>query len=191
MNVSSRSLLAAALAVSLSLGSVVQAQTNDAPQSDRAAPMSSAKSNAPDAKFVEMASAAGLAEIDLGKLGASQGQSDAVKTFGQQMVDDHTKANDELKTIASSKSIPVSTAPMANDAKAATMIGSKQGAEFDSAFKKKMVADHEKAVKLFTKESTSGKDPELKAFASKTLPTLQHHLQMAQQLPSSSSNMGK
>jgi len=176
---------ALSLALTLSLAGVASAQSNNSAQADRAAPNPSAMTNAPDAKFVEVASAAGLAEVALGKLGAEKGQSDDVKTFGQQMVDDHTKANDELKTIASGKSIPVSQLPMASDTKAAAMIGNKTGPEFDAAFKKKMVADHEKVVKLFTKESTSGKDPDLKAFASKTLPTLQHHLQEAKALPAS------
>lgn len=174
--------LALALALALGAAGTALAQTNEA-QADRAAPNPSTQTRAPDAKFVEAASASGLAEVALGKLGVQQGQSQEVKTFSQQMVDDHTKANDELKTIAGGKSIPVSTLPMADDAKAATMIANKQGAAFDAAFKKKMVADHEKAVKLFSKESTSGKDPDLKAFATKTLPTLQHHLEMARQLP--------
>ncbi|WP_369928988.1 DUF4142 domain-containing protein [Xanthomonas sp. NCPPB 2632] len=174
--------LALALALSVGATGMASAQTNEA-QSDRAAPNPSTMTNAPDAKFVEAASAAGLAEVSLGKLGAQQGQSQEVKAFGQQMVDDHGKANDELKTIADGKSIPVSTMPMAPDAKAAAMIAKKQGADFDAAFKKKMVADHEKAVMLFTKESTAGKDPDLKAFATKTLPTLKHHLEMAKQLP--------
>lgn len=174
--------LALALALAVGTTGMAFAQTNEA-QADRAAPNPATMTNAPDAKFVEAASAAGLAEVSLGKLGAQQGQSQDVKAFGQQMVDDHTKANDELKTIAAGKSIPVSTLPMAQDAKAATMIAKKQGAAFDAAFKKKMVADHEKAVMLFTKESKGGKDPDLKAFATKTLPTLQHHLEMAKQLP--------
>jgi putative membrane protein len=99
------------------------------------------------------------------------------------MVDDHTKAGDELKTIAAGKSIPASTAPMPADAEAAAMIGKKDGAAFDAAFRTKMVADHEKVIKLFTTESTSGKDADLKAFATKTLPTLRHHLEMARHLP--------
>lgn len=175
-------LLALSLAMSCAFAGTALAQTNEA-QSDRAAPTPSARSNAPDAKFVEAASAAGLAEVALGQLGASQGQSTEVKAFGQKMVEDHSKANDELKTIASGKSIPVSMAPMASDTKAAAMIGKKQGAGFDAAFKKKMVADHEKVIKLFTTESTSGKDADLKAFAAKMLPDLKGHLQMAQQLP--------
>jgi len=67
------------------------------------------------------------------------------------------------------------------------MIGKKDGAAFDTAFKNKMVADHQKVIKLFTQESTGGKDPDLKAFATKTLPTLQHHLEMAKQLPAGKS----
>lgn len=172
----SRTLRLAAV-VSLSFCGVALAQ---APS-----PASSSKAAAPDASFVKMASAAGLAEVSLGKLGAEKGKSDEVKTFGQTMVDDHTKAGDELKTIAAAKSIPVSSGPMPADAKAAATIEKKDGAAFDAAFKTKMVADHEKVIKLFTQESTAGKDPELKSFAAKTLPTLQHHLEMAKQLPSS------
>ena len=172
----SRSLCLAA-ALSLSFCGAVFAQ----------APSPAPASKAPDAAFVKMASAAGLAEVSLGKLGADKGTSSDVKTFGQTMVDDRTKAGDELNTIAAGKSIPVSTAPMPADTKAADMIGKKDGAAFDTAFKNKMVADHQKVIKLFTQESTGGKDPDLKAFATKTLPTLQHHLEMAKQLPAGKS----
>jgi putative membrane protein len=171
-NSPSRALVLAA-AVSLFFGGTTLAQTAS----------SASPSATPDATFVKQASAAGLAEVSLGQLGAEKGTSQDIKTFGQTMVDDHTKAGDELKTIAAGKSIPVSTAPMPADAQAAAVIGKKDGAAFDAAFKTKMVADHEKVIKLFTIESTSGKDAELKAFATKTLPTLQHHLEMARQLP--------
>jgi putative membrane protein len=136
-----------------------------------------------DASFVKAASAAGLAEVKLGNLATQNGGSDDVKTFGKTMVDDHTAAGDELKTIATGKSIPVSSEPMPADAKAADMMAKKNGAAFDKAFKQKMVMDHQKVIKLFTTESTSGKDADLKAFATKTLPTLKHHLEMAQNLP--------
>jgi putative membrane protein len=175
-------LLAASIAVALSLVGTVSAQTNEA-QSQRAAPTPSSITNAPDAKFVEAASAAGLAEVSLGQLGHEKGQSEEVKAFGQTMVEDHSKANDELKTIAAGKSIPVSTEPMAADTKAAAVIGNKSGTAFDAAFKERMVSDHEKVVKLFSKEAASGKDADLKSFAAETLPTLQHHLEMAKQLP--------
>jgi len=182
MTTLSKCMFATSLAMALACGGALHAQTNPA-QAERAAPAPSAKSNAPDAFFVQEASASGLAEVNLGKLGANQGQSSAVKTFGQQMVDDHTKANEELKTIASGKSIEVSAMPPPDSAKAAVAMAKLSGNEFDSAFKQRMVKDHEKAVKLFSKESSSGKDPELKAFATKTLPTLQHHLELARQLP--------
>lgn len=168
----SRALVLAA-AVSLFFGVTTLAQT----------PSTVSSSATPDATFVKQASAAGLAEVSLGKLGAEKGTSEDIKTFGQTMVDDHTKAGDELKTIAAGKSIPASTAPMPADAEAAAMIGKKDGAAFDAAFRTKMVADHEKVIKLFTTESTSGKDADLKAFATKTLPTLRHHLEMARHLP--------
>ncbi|KJV34742.1 DUF4142 domain-containing protein [Luteibacter yeojuensis] len=136
-----------------------------------------------DASFVKAASAAGLAEVKLGKLATENGGSDDVKTFGKNMVDDHAAAGEELKTIAAGKSIPVSSEPMPADAKVADQMAGQKGAAFDMAFKKKMVADHQKVIKLFTRESTNGKDADLKAFATKTLPTLKHHLEMAQKLP--------
>ena|ERR1700744_2444697 len=177
----SRTLLAIALGLTLACGSAL-AQTNAA-QSERAAATPSARTNAPDAAFVEKASAAGLAEVTAGKTATEKSQSDEVKTFGQQMVDDHTKAGDELKSIAQSKGMTVSSAPMASDTKAIASMSNLSGAAFDSAFKKKMVADHEKVIALFKKESASGSDADLKAFATKTLPTLQHHLEMAKALP--------
>jgi putative membrane protein len=176
---SSRSIVFSA-ALALAMCGVTASQANDVPPTADGSTMSTAA----DTSFVKTASAAGLAEVSLGKLAATKGQSDATKAFGQTMVDDHTKAGDELKNLASTKSIPVSTAPMPADADAATAIGEKQGAEFDAAFKAKMVADHEKVIKLFSNEASSGKDRDLKAFAAKTLPTLQHHLEMAKQLPS-------
>jgi len=136
-----------------------------------------------DAAFVKAASAAGLTEVNLGNLATQKGGSDDVKTFGKTMVTDHTLAGDELKAIASKKSLPVSSEPMPADAKAAEEMGKKSGAAFDQVFRQKMVADHQKAIKLFTTESTTGKDADLKAFATKTLPTLKHHLEMAQNLP--------
>jgi putative membrane protein len=181
-NLSSCLLSAAIMAASF--GGVATAQTNPSAQSDRAAsPTASARSDAPDAKFVVTASAAGMAEVALGKLGAAQGGSSEVKAFGQQMVTDHTKANDELKSIASAKGLPLAPTPPPSDTKAAAIMSKKSGAEFDADFKTRMVADHKKVVTLFEKEAKSGDDPELKAFASKTLPILQHHLEMAQQLP--------
>lgn len=180
MNRMPRRLLAAALAAAVVLPAAVMAQDH---------PASSSVAAAPDAPFVQKASASGLAEVALGQLGSSQGSSADTKAFGAQMVKDHSAANDELKSIASGKNMTVAAEPMPADQKAAAAMGKKSGADFDKAFAKKMVADHQKAVALFTKESSSGKDPELKAFATKTLPTLKEHLEMAKKLPGGSGGM--
>jgi putative membrane protein len=137
----------------------------------------------PDATFVKKASAGGLAEVKLGNIGATVGTEASVKTFGQQMVSDHTEANDKLKSIATSKGLKVATAPMPADEQAAKKISSLKGDAFNTAFATKMVADHKKTIALFQTEADSGKDPELKAFATDTLPKLKHHLEMAQALP--------
>lgn len=180
MNRMPRRLLVAALAAAVALPAAVVAQ-------DR--PASSNVAAAPDAAFVQKASASGLAEVALGQLGSSQGNSADTKAFGAQMVKDHTAANNELKSIAGGKNMSMATTPTPADEKAATAMSKKTGDDFDKAFAKKMVADHQKAVALFTKESTSGKDPELKAFATKTLPTLKEHLEMAKKLPGGSGGM--
>lgn len=135
-----------------------------------------------DAQFVKMAGASGAAEVALGKLGSTNGKSGDVQSFGRQMVTDHTAANDKLTAIAAKKGASVGS-PTAEDSKAIEQLGQLKSTDFDRAFAKKMVADHKKAVALFEKESKQGKDSDLKAFATETLPTLKHHLQMAEQLP--------
>lgn len=135
-----------------------------------------------DMKFAMMAAMGGMEEVEMGKLAAEKGASDEVRQFGQRMVDDHTKANQELMQIASSKGM---TLPAALDPKHhADMqkISALSGDAFDKAYVKMMVNDHKKDVGEFQKESMSGADPELKAFATSTLPTLQEHLRMIQRI---------
>jgi len=124
----------------------------------------------------------GMAEVELGRLATEKASSNDVKMFGQRMVDDHSKANDELKMLAQSKSI---TLPAAADAKHKAThdrLAKLSGAAFDRAYAQAMLADHRQAVASFKKESQSGNDPDLKAFATKTLPTLQDHLKMAEDI---------
>jgi putative membrane protein len=125
----------------------------------------------------------GLMEVELGRVAAQKGTSDAVKQFGQRMVDDHSKANEELMTLASSKGITLPTTLDDKHQKQLTKMSAMSGAEFDRAYSKNMLSDHKKDVSEFEKESTRATDPDLKAFAAKTLPTLQQHLQLAQALP--------
>jgi len=133
-----------------------------------------------DNGFVTKAAQGGMAEVELGRLAKDHAASDAVKQFGQMMVDDHSKANDELKDLAGKKGI---TLPTSVDAKhQATMdrLSKLNGAEFDRAYMREMVSDHRTDVNEFRRESQRGSDPDVKAWAGKTLPTLEHHLQTAE-----------
>ena len=142
-----------------------------------------------DRDFIMDAAMGGMMEVELGKVAAQKGTSDAVKQFGQRMVDDHSKANSELMTLASSKGITLPTELDQKHRDQVTKMSNMSGAEFDRAYSKMMLSDHQKDVSEFEKESTKGADADLKAFASKTLPTLQEHLQMAKALnPGSGSN---
>jgi putative membrane protein len=171
----------------------------------------------------------GMMEVELGKIATQKAMRDEVKQFGQRMVDDHSKANDELMQLASSKGITINhsmgtgSSGTAPDARATgtstqttsstgqttsskTMSGQSStassdeakmmkkhqdmiskmsalsGAEFDRKYMDDMVKDHQKDVSAFERESTAGSDPDLKAWAAKTLPTLREHLQMARDI---------
>ena len=129
-----------------------------------------------DAKFAMKAAQGGMAEVKLGQLAADKATSPDVKAFGQQMVDYHTKANNDLKSTAESDNM---TLPSDVDAKQQAMydkLSKMSGTEFDKAYVKDMVKDHEEDVKEFQKEASSGTDPKIKDFASTTLPVLQGHL---------------
>ena len=150
--------------------------------------------NSKDHDFIMEAAMGGLMEVELGRVAAQKGTSEAVKQFGQRMVDDHSKANTELMTLAQSKGITLPTTLDDKHRSELTKISAMTGAEFDRAYSKMMLSDHKKDVSEFEKQSTRGTDPDLKAFATQTLPTLQEHLQMAKALPgnegSGNSNSG-
>jgi len=133
-----------------------------------------------DNTFVTKAAEGGLAEVELGKLATEKASSDQVKQFGQRMVDDHSKANDELKTLAQQKNITLPTSISAKDKAERDRLAKLSGAAFDRAYMSAMLSDHKKDVSEFRVESTSGKDADIKAFAAKTLPTLEEHLKLAQ-----------
>ena len=135
---------------------------------------------ASDTMFVKNAAKGGLAEVELGQLAADHASSDEVKKFGQRMVTDHGKANDELKSLAQKKSITLPTEIDAKDKAFHDRLAKLTGAAFDRAYMQHMLADHRKDVNEFKHESTAGKDPDVKEWASKTLPTLEEHLKLAQ-----------
>jgi putative membrane protein len=135
-----------------------------------------------DSTFVTKAAQAGSAEVKLGQLAQDKGSNQAVKDFGAQMVKDHTDAGNELKTTASGKGLSVPDSPNAKQQATYDRLSKLSGAQFDRAYASAMVKDHVEAVAEFRKESQSGQDSDIKAFAAKTLPTLEHHLEMAKDM---------
>jgi putative membrane protein len=137
-----------------------------------------------DTDFVKEASSGGMAEVELGKLAQQKARSQAVKDFGSHMVTDHSKANDELKAVAARKGMPVSSTIGVKEKAVKLKLEALSGDTFDKSYMSSMVKDHQDDIAAFQKEADSGTDPEVKAFASKTLPTLREHLSMAQKVAS-------
>lgn len=136
-----------------------------------------------DVKWMQEAAQAGIAEVEAGKLATAQGKRDDVRSFGKQMVQDHGRANDELKAIAMRKGVTLPDKADDKHIKAATKLSGLNGDKFDEEYIASAgVDDHTDAEKLFKKGSSDLKDADLKAFAQKTLPAVQHHLQMAKDM---------
>jgi putative membrane protein len=134
--------------------------------------------------FVKTAAQDGMTEVELGKLALSKSSNDEVKQFAQKMVQDHGQADQQLASLAQSKGLTVPTKLDAKHAAMVKMLSAKSGAAFDSAYAKHMAKGHTQAVALFEAASKSS-DPDLAAFAQKTLPTLQEHEQLAENLRAS------
>jgi putative membrane protein len=134
-----------------------------------------------DEKFAMAAAKGGLLEVKLGELAQSNGSSQEIKLLGQMMQEDHSKANAELKTLALSKGILLPNSLDPEGQKKYDELAKMKGEEFDKAYSKFMVKDHKKDIKMFKKEANSGSDSQMKEWASKTLPKLEHHLEMSKQ----------
>jgi putative membrane protein len=146
-----------------------------------AQPATAQMSQKPDQKFVREATMGGNAEVELGKMAADKAANPQVKAFGQRMADDHSKAGDELVSLANRKQISVSIEMDAKEKALRDRLMKLNGAAFDRAYMSAMVRDHEEDVRAFETESRSGNDPDVKAWAAKTLPTLQEHLRLARE----------
>lgn len=132
-------------------------------------------------KFASNAAQGGMAEVELGRLATQRAGDPSVREFGARMVADHTRANSELKSIAAKKGIQL-PADLTSDQKSEMdKLSKMSGAEFDKEYMSTMLKDHQDDVKDFETQSKDGNDVDIKQFAGKTLPTLQQHLQMAQQ----------
>jgi putative membrane protein len=138
--------------------------------------------SSPDGKFAAAAASGGMAEIKLGKLAQQNANSDAVKSFGQQMVTDHSKAGDDLKSVAQKEGMALPMDISKEDQVTYDRLSQLHGTQFDKEYVQDMVTDHQKDIADFQKEASSGKNASLKDFASRTLPTLKSHLRIAQDM---------
>ena len=134
----------------------------------------------PDAAFYRKAAEGGIAEVELGKLAQEKSTNQSVKDFGAMMVTDHTAANEKLKAIAERNGIKLPTSPSVGQMAAKTKLEVLSGNTFDKSYIKGMVKDHQEDIEEFQKEAISGQDPDAKAYAAATLPTLKKHLKSIQ-----------
>ena len=142
-----------------------------------------AKLSHQDKSFLKDAAEGGNAEVEASKVALSQSASADVKSFAQQMVDDHGKAGSELKALAEQKGVKVPDDPSTVKKAEIKVLSGRKGSSFDQHYADSIgVKAHEDTVKLFQKEVDKGTDADVKAWAQKTLPALQHHLEMARQL---------
>jgi putative membrane protein len=136
-----------------------------------------------DAQFVMKAAQGNMAEVALGKLASQNGQSDDVKKFGQRMVDDHSKAEQDLEGVASKDNLTLPKGVNAQQKAEEQRLSKLNGAAFDRAYMRLMVQDHTKDVAEFRKESNStAANSDLRDFAKRTYPTLEEHLTMAKSI---------
>lgn len=135
-----------------------------------------------DADFAMKAATGGMMEVELGKVASSNASSPRVKQFGEMMVNDHSKANDELKATAQSKNITLPDMPDNDKQKKIDDLRQKTGKDFDKDYIDMMVKDHRDDISEFEKEAEKGNDADLKSWASNKLPTLREHLRMAEEI---------
>ena len=148
------------------------------------------KLSSKDKNFAEEAAMGGMAEVELGKLAQQNAQNDEVKQFGSRMVQDHTAANDKLKPILAAKDITAPTQLDEKHKKTLDKLSKMRGGEFDRAYMREMVEDHDKDVKKFRQEAEHGGDADLKAFAQQTLPVLEQHQKLAHEISKSLTAVG-
>jgi putative membrane protein len=138
----------------------------------------------PDAKFYKKAAEGGIAEVELGNLAQKKSQNSSVQEFGAMMVKDHSAANDKLKSLAASKGVTLPTSASMSQGASKAKLEMLSGTSFDKSYIKGMIKDHKEDIAEFNKEATSGQDPDAKAFAASTLPTLKEHLQKIESIAS-------
>jgi putative membrane protein len=156
--------------------------TTPAMSQTTAKPAMSSTLTAADKKFMNDAAVANLAEVALGQLAVQQGSSDEVKQLGQRMVDDHGKANQQLQAIATQKGVALPTQLTPGRQATKDKLASLSGKAFDQAYMNLMLKNHHGDIAKFRRENLISVDPQVKAFAKTTLPTLQDHLKQITQV---------
>ena len=135
-----------------------------------------------DSSFMKDAAEGGMEEVKLGNLARQNGSSDRVKKFGQKMVNDHSKMNSDLQNLAGQKNFSLPSSETIKERASDKSLSNKTGADFDKAYISDMLKDHENDIAAFQREADTGTDGDVKAFASKALPTLRDHLKMARDI---------
>jgi putative membrane protein len=136
-----------------------------------------------DNDFVRNATQAGLSEIRLGQLAQQQSGSSEIRDYGKMMVTDHQKANDELSNLIRERGYrDIPTQPAINARNDYDKLSRLNGKEFDKAFVKQVIKEHEQTVKLFKEQAENGKDEQVRNWARNTLPTLERHLEHSHNL---------
>jgi len=135
-----------------------------------------------DEDFAKDAAQGGLAEVKLGQLAEEKGLSEAVRSFGKRMVEDHSKANEQLKDVALREKVKLPTELSKKNQKTYDRLSELSLDAFDRAYARDMVRDHQNDVATLKQEASSGQDQAIKNFALQTLPTLEDHLKMAREM---------
>jgi len=135
-----------------------------------------------DATFVKKAASGNRREVQLGKLAAERASNAEVKSFAERMVKDHQKAQKDLEHAVKSASLSMPHKEKGEHDKDPAKLEKLKGADFDSAYMKCMVEDHETAEALYEKASKEMKNAELKKYATQTLPVVREHLKMAKEI---------
>lgn len=138
------------------------------------------QTNNTDQLFAQLAAAGGLAEVDFAKLAGNKGAAKSIKDFADLMVRDHDAANAKLKQLAADANIPLPDRIPQDDVDIKKRLDSLKGAEFDIAYIKGQIVDHQKTVQLLEWEIDQGEDAALQRFAAEILPKVLHHLELAQ-----------
>jgi putative membrane protein len=135
-----------------------------------------------DEQFAKKAAQGGMAEVKMGQLAQEKGTDESVKQFGQRMVEDHTKANDDLKEAARKENVTLPTDIDAKDKAAYDALSKLSGVAFDKAYARDMVKDHQEDIAEFNREANGGQKEAIKSFAVGALPILNDHLKEAREM---------